>query len=170
MINRILGALLLVAGCGCIGFTMANTYRREVQMLRQMCCFLERIGCELQYRLTPLPQLLRNELEILSGDMHALILDFVIQLESQVTPDVSSCLKASIEKYPGISQRIRMLLFDLGTSLGRFDLNGQLKCLDALQTAVRNELTYLEDKLPGYTRCCHTYALGVGAILALILI
>ena len=170
MINRVWGMLLLVTGCGGVGATMANAYRREVRMMQQLLLFLERISCDLQYRLTPLPQLLRSQAEMLTGDMQLIIQDFVVQLESQVTPDVSSCLHASIEMHANIPLRLQRLLLELGSTLGRFDLNGQLQCLDALQGAVKKDLTHLEDRLPGYTRCCHTYALGVGAILALILI
>ena len=50
-----IGALMVVAGCGGVGFTMAAAYIREEWALRSLIGALDYMTCELQYRLTPLP-------------------------------------------------------------------------------------------------------------------
>ena len=59
MIWKWIGAIFIVAGCGTIGFLMAWNSRREEQLLRDLRNSLELMSCELQYRRTPLPDLLK---------------------------------------------------------------------------------------------------------------
>ena len=60
MIGKIMGAILIVTGCGGFGFTLTATHRKEENGLRQLVSILDYMQCELQYRLTPLPDLCRQ--------------------------------------------------------------------------------------------------------------
>ena len=52
-----IGAVLIVAGCGGFGFTLSSEHRRQEKSLRKLIAVLDFMACELQYRLTPLPDL-----------------------------------------------------------------------------------------------------------------
>ena len=60
MTIRIVGAALLILGCGSAGFQMAAAHMREERVLRQLLRLLDYMECELQYHLTPLPELCRQ--------------------------------------------------------------------------------------------------------------
>ena len=57
---KLIGAALIIAGCDGVGFSMAAAHRREESALRQLIGALDYMGCELQYHLTPLPELCRS--------------------------------------------------------------------------------------------------------------
>ena len=60
MSYRWFGAALVIAGCGGFGFSIASGYKREEGILRQLLRVLNYMEWELQYRLTPLPELCRQ--------------------------------------------------------------------------------------------------------------
>ena len=57
---KLLGAILIVAGCGGYGFSLCTRYRKRERALSDLVRALDRMECELQYRLTPLPELCRG--------------------------------------------------------------------------------------------------------------
>ncbi len=57
---KILGAILIVSGCGAVGMMIASSHARQERLLRQLISVYDYMECELQYRLTPLPELCRN--------------------------------------------------------------------------------------------------------------
>ena len=57
---RWIGAVLVIAGCGGFGFSIAAGYKREESTLRQLIQALNTMEWELSYRLTPLPELCRQ--------------------------------------------------------------------------------------------------------------
>ena len=64
---RIFGAVLIVFGCGGFGAMLARNDRLAEQSLRSLCAGLDLMSSELQYRLTPLPDLCRMAGEELGG-------------------------------------------------------------------------------------------------------
>mgnify|MGYP003304728586 CR=1 FL=1 len=57
---KIIGALFVIVGCGGFGWKLAAIHRREVRILRELITLLDFMECELQFRLTPLPDLFRQ--------------------------------------------------------------------------------------------------------------
>ena len=54
-----IGAILIIASCSIYGFSAAAGKRREEQLLWQLLELLQFMERDLQYRLTPLPELCR---------------------------------------------------------------------------------------------------------------
>ena len=59
MTLKICGVIFVVIGCGGFGFRIANNYRTEEKNIRQLISVIDYLRCELQYRLSPLPELCR---------------------------------------------------------------------------------------------------------------
>ena len=57
---RLMGAALLVGGCGAVGFSAAGRLARRVGVLRALLGALEGMERELAFRLTPMPELLER--------------------------------------------------------------------------------------------------------------
>ncbi len=165
-----MGAILIVAGCGGFGFLMARNISREVSALRRLMGILDYMSCELEYRLTPLPEALRKATVSQVGCVDRSLVFLAEELESQVAPDVISCMKAALIKSPEMPKRTRAMLEELGISLGTFDLQGQLKGLEAVRQNCSRELMELEENRAQRTRSYQTLGLCAGAALAVLFI
>ena len=170
MIVRLCGALFLIAGCGGVGFLMVSRSRKELRMLQQLEQYIQNIACDLQYHMASLPQLLRAGEHLLSGELRDLIQCFIMELESQIAPNAACCMGAACSAHPQFSWNVKTILLKMGDSLGNFDLQGQLVSLESVKTTCKTQAAYQENRLTGYARCCKAYSLGLGVILALILI
>ena len=169
MIGKWIGAILVIAGCGGAGFSVASNHRKTESGLRKLVEALAYMESELSFRLTPLPDLCR-----LTGIAHKnavgrALLQLAQELESQISPDVSACVygmlcKAELPK--PVQEGFRLL----GTSLGRFDLEGQVKGLQQVQDYCRRELENMSQNREARLRSYQTLGLCAGAALAILFI
>ena len=166
---RMMGALSIVAGSGAFGFAMAAASRREERQLRELLGALEYLSCELSYRLTPLPNLCRGAAEGRRGAVAEFFLLLASELERQTEPDVRSCVDAVLKKteLPGSVLRI---LKELGQTLGRFDLPGQLRGLELSIRETEQSLRTVREGAPERRRSWQTLGLCVGAALAILFV
>ena len=91
MMIRIWGAILILAGCGGFGTLICISYKREEDMLRQLIHTIHHMQCELQFRLTPLPNLCLQASDVCTGIISKLFIALSDELNQQVSADVLSC-------------------------------------------------------------------------------
>lgn len=168
MTYKWIGAVLVLVSCGGFGFAIASGYRQEEQRLRQLLRALQYMECELQYHLTPLPDLCRQAGMETRGSVREVLNKLAGELENQVAPDVSSCMRAAIEDHQDFSRRFRRLMLQLGRTLGRFDLAGQIQGLQAVQASCIQEQKALEQNRDMRLRSYRTLGLCAGAALAIL--
>lgn len=170
MMIKIFGVILTVVGCGSVGFQIAANHRREEKAIQQLLRILEHMECELQYRLTPLPELCRQvgkQFKQIPGRVFA---DLALELDSQISPDVTCCMTAALHKSKDITPITKQILANLGATIGKFDLDGQLKGLNAAATECKCNLDYLSKDRDSRLRSYQTLGLCAGAALAILLI
>lgn len=165
-----IGAILIIVGCGGFGFSIAAAQRREEETLRRLICALDFMECELQYRLTPLPDLCAAAAKDSSGCIREVLMNLSRELDAQISPDVSSCMQAALSEELDIPKHTREALIMLGQSLGRFDLDGQLKGLESVRGNCRCQLEVLTTNKEPRLRSYQTLGLCTGAALAILLI
>lgn len=165
---KLIGAILIIVGCGGVGFSMAAAHRREEKALRQLIGALDYMGCELQYHLTPLPLLCRNAAAESGGAVSQVLLCLAAELENQIAPDASVCMNAAVAKTPRLPQRAKKNLLSLGNCLGRFDLQGQLSGLEGARQQCRRELDELTTDRDVRLRSYQTLGLCAGSALAIL--
>lgn len=165
---KLIGAVLIIAGCAGVGFSMAAAHRREETALRQLIGALDYMGCELQYHLTPLPELCRNAAAESGGTVSQTLLCLASELENQIAPDASACMNVAVSKASKLPQRAKQNLLALGSSLGRFDLQGQLNGLEAARKQCRRELDELSKDRDVRLRSYQTLGLCAGSALAIL--
>lgn len=164
---RIIGACCIVTGCGGFGFSMAAASRREEEQLVFLLRALEYMSCELSYRQTPLPQLCRGAAEGGKGVVSAFFLELAKELEKQTAPDVQVCVHEVMAKLePG--RELARLLRELGATLGRFDLPGQLRGLESAIRSAEDALRALRDGAADRRRSYQTLGLCAGAAMAIL--
>ena len=165
---KMLGAMIVILGCGGFGWHLAAAYRREERILRQLMAALDYMGCELQYRMTPLPELCRQAAAQHNGCLGETLKLLSQELESQISPDVERCMSAALARSPGIPAKAREILQHLGGSMGRFDLPGQLRGLEAARQECRRNLEDLAENRDNRLRNFQTLGLCAGAALAIL--
>lgn len=168
MTYKWIGAIFIIVSCGGFGFSLAAAHRREENTLRQLISALDYMECELQYRLTPLPDLCRQAGMDARGNVGQVLRNLSRELENQVAPDVASCMNAALNGTKDLPEKSRQALLLLGRSLGRFDLSGQLKGLEAVRAACRRELEALTNNRDARLRSYQTLGLCAGAALAIL--
>lgn len=162
------GGVMIVVACGAVGFSMAAAHRKEERTLRQMTAALDYMECELQFHRTPLPELCRQAAGECVGCLGNVFSALSRELESQISPDVEICMNAALAAVEELPGRTRAALESLGRSLGRFDLEGQLKGLEGVRGACRRELEDLSQNREIRLRSYQTLGLCAGAALAIL--
>lgn len=170
MTIKLFGALLVIAGCGGFGFMIASSHRKEVKTLRQFISALDFMDCEIQYRLTALPELCRLTAAASYGVVRSAFNALAAQLDDQNSPDVEKCMRVALKKTGDIPKLTRKAMELLGSSLGRFDLEGQLKGLEAVRSESRRILDTYTKNQDVRLRSYQTLGLCAGAAIAILFI
>ena len=170
MYIRIIGAILIILSCSAVGYYLVLNHKKEEKTLSQLIAVLDFMECELQYRLTPLPELCRMAAAENRGIVCDLMLTLANELDSQISPDASACMNAAITKHAKLPERTKSLLLKLGGSLGRFDMDGQLRGLENARQLCRKEMDSLGANRDQRLKNYQTLAICAGVALAILLI
>lgn len=142
---RMLGAVLVAAGCVWLGEKKTRRLKDRVRMLSSLSLALEQMERELQLRLLPLPVLM-EELSV-RGD--PLVRDLFRRAREalETLPETTfDQAWANLTKYiPNLDESDRRLLLPLGQILGRYDGPGQAASL----ALVRKELERHQEQARG---------------------
>lgn len=170
MTPKILGAALIILACGSMGFSMAAAHRRKEQMLRQIITAVKFMTCELQYRQTPLPNLIAMTAAETAGPISGIFQAVNRELEQQIAPDAACCMHAVLTRSAKLPEIVLQKLQLLGRTLGRFDLNGQLSGLEAVAQLCKRDLDGLLMNRDARLRSYGTLGLCAGAALVILFI
>ena len=164
-----IGTVLIVLGCGGFGFHMVASHRQQEKELRSVLSALDLLSAELRYRLTPLPDLCLLAARSVQGSIGDLFRCLHKELERQIAPDASCCMNAAVAK-SGLTQTSKQLMLNLGRSLGRFDLEGQLQGIQSVRHETAQALDKLSQDREVRLRSYQTLGLCAGAALAILLL
>lgn len=170
MTPKLIGAIMILAVCGGLGFSMAAAHRQKENMLQQIVAAAKLMICELQYRQTALPKLMAICARETGGAISQIFSAMALELERQIAPDASCCMAAVLEAVPKIPPLVLEKLKLLGSSLGRFDLQGQISGLETVAQLCQRDLDGLTMNRDARLRSYMTLGLCAGAALVIILI
>ena len=169
MYLKLTGAVLILAGCGGYGIMMAMSHRKEVAALYQLIRVMDAMICELEYRLTPLPELCRFGAQQTKGPLKVFFQTLAKAMDEQVSPDVGICTVTALKATSGLPSFASAQLQAMGQTLGRFDLTGQLTCLEQCKQSCMGQLEVLEHQQSQRLRSYQTLGFCAGAALAILL-
>lgn len=170
MTVKLIGALCILAGCAGVGFQISANFVKEEKSIRQLISLLDYMSSELQYRLTALPDLCRQASLEAKGPLSRLFLQLSNEMSDQVAPDVSRCMAAALAKVNDIPPITCQLLQILGSSLGRFDMSGQLRGIDCVRAECKRRLDSLTENKDVRLRSYKTLGLCAGAAIVILFI
>lgn len=166
---KTIGVILVVIGCSMVGFKMAADYRRKIASYGDLIGILNYMECELNYRLTPLPQLCRLSAEH-GKSLEVLFNHFADEMDAQVSTDTACCMDAAIHKSEMLCSTMESFLRELGCSFGKFDLEGQLSGINSVRQKCIQQLHELEKDKHLRIRNYQTLSMCAGIALAILLI
>jgi stage III sporulation protein AB len=156
--------------CGWFGFAMVLSHKREEAGLNGLICALDYFQCELQYRLTPLPDLCYQIAHTRKDMVGQIFGKLAEKLESGENADVSNCLRQIRRESSDLTPAVSNALELLGSTLGCFDLPGQISGIEAVRAHCRRELDALQKDRAERLRSYQTLGLCAGAALVIIFI
>lgn len=152
-----LGALLVVSGCGSVGFLWTAELRRQIALLETLCRLIHRIQTELRQRNTPLPEILE---EIPGLDVLAKKLRTGMTVPAAAQPYL---LKLAQQGLPQTTHSLSQLC----EVLGRYDGTTQAAACDQALGQMEVQKADLLRELQEKGKLYHTVPLFFGAIAAL---
>lgn len=170
MTLKTLGAILVLIGCGGFGILIAAAHRREVNALRHLILAIDYMSSQLQYQLTPLPELCSRTADMSKGTVKTFFAALSKQLQCQVSPNVQKCVDAVLSCDLSIPVQTRDVIAQLGDTLGCFDVQGQLQALSGARTQAETVLSSCLHNQDVRLRSYQTLSLCAGAALAILFI
>ncbi len=167
---RLIGALAVIIACGGFGLMLANAYRKQEKSLFFLQRMIGYIENDLSYRATALPDLLYEAGKLGSGCVQEVLVRLANALQSGEYTDAATAMEQILRSLPEVPDVLQNLFRQLGQSLGRFDIDGQLRELKAVSqncTAVLDDMR-LNRKMR--IRNYQTLGLCAGLALAILLI
>ena len=167
---KLIGLSLILAASGAVGAGLAGTVRRQQAQTLALIDALLRIRHELQYRLTPLPEIFAA----LGGSRNREIAEFFSRLaallSSAQTCTVGYACRQALARGLSLSSAARGTILSLFDSLGRYDLEGSVQALDLALSRLREEVKALQNSAAARCRTYLTLGVCTGLAAAVILI
>ena len=170
MIIRWIGACMIIVASAGFALLLALFHRKEVSAVKNLIGALDYMECELQYRMYALPELCRLTAAECADPLKDVFSELANQLEDQISPDARYCMRTVLAKQNKIPSQALECLYLLGDSLGKFDLQGQLKGLENVRGACRERLNRLNAGSDSRLRSYQMLGLCGGAALIILLI
>ncbi len=170
MIVRIIGAIFIILGCTGFGIISAAVHQKTVKAIKELLHGIAYLENELQYRITPLPELLSRTANACTGPVSRFFHTFAREMESQIYPNVPLCAEAALPKIKDMPPLCRDCVQLLTASLGQFDLEGQIRSLAAVKSECTDRLNTLTQNQDVRLRSYQTLALCAGAALVILFI
>ncbi len=170
MTAKWIGAALIICACAGFGFRMKRMHIREEKAHRELQEILHYMIGELQYRLTPLPVLCQKVYDNCRGDLRNIFDVYAGELDKQLSADPYTCMLSTLEQFTDIPASAENLIRKLGESLGKLDLDSQLRALNGIQEECERCLKKLRTNKDVRFRTYQTLGLCAGAALAILFV
>ena len=165
-----IGCILIVAACGGFGFALSVQYRREISMLQQLETAVRHMRCELNCRVDSLSLICARVASQVSGPIRDILQAMSNELDKQICPDAANCMDTVLASAIGLPESVKLCLRQLGASMGRYDLAGQLGELEAVQERCNILIAEMSAQKDKRTHAYQTLGLCAGAAVAILLI
>ena len=167
---RWIGAALIIISCGGIGFRIANEQLKTERMLRELIRIFDYMECELQYRLTSLPQLCRQAAGSERSTIRKVFGLIAEELEGQISPNTEQCVRTAVCRINKLPEVVSQIFYQMGMSFGVFSLEGQLKALKSVRDECKKTLDNLLVNKDNRLRSYQTLGICAGAAIVILFV
>lgn len=168
MLIKVVGSLLIVLACGGVGIMLTISHKNAEKAIKMLILNVEFIQRELQYRMTPLPDILCSVSKQSDCFISRFFHDLVEEMEKQISPSITHCAEAALGGLHDVPECIKRALTLLAHSLGQFDIDGQIGALDSVKTECQEILSSLKEDREVRLRNYQTIAICAGIVIVII--
>lgn len=168
MILKIFGAATVVVCCSLLGLRCAGAYSRRVSTLRALIGTLTVARSEICDLLSPLPELTEMLSQTAPGPARIFWRDF--GAASRAGMAFPEAWKYAAERLLHIDEKSREAVMSLANVIGRYDSEAQRDELTRTVTVLEEALREAESERSSGGRTCAALGIGVGVMLAIILV
>lgn len=170
MIVRWMGAICVLGACGKAGFSIAAECIARNRALEMLLRSLEVMECQMEYRLTELPELCSILTSACSGPVQQVFREFGKELAGHTQADAAVCMALAVERTPNLPAACGEILNSLAKGFSSPDLEGQLKSLSYAKSRVHTLLDAGMEEQAGQVKSYRALGLCGGAALAILLL
>lgn len=170
MILKILGCISILAGSYSIGCILIYQENNQEKALAELHNCLQWMVCELRYQMPPLEALCRSAAEQGRGTIASVMLHFSDQLQQQQFVDPALCMQTALDTVNNVPKQALKRLYELGFSLGQFDLENQISSIELTAQHCRQDLEKIRNGIDQRRRNYQTFSLCAGAALSIIIL
>ena len=169
---KLIGLSLILTASSAMGLGLARTVRRQQAQTLAFIDAVLRIRHELQYRLTPLPDVFLALQESREAAVAAFFSGLAGSLSAADTCTVGYACRQALRRTEGlcIPAGVRTTLMSLFDTLGKYDLDGNLQALDLALGRLREEARQLQGSAAARCKTYVTLGVCTGLAVAVILI
>ena len=169
---KLIGLSLILTASSAMGLGLARTVRRQQAQTLAFIDAVLRIRHELQYRLTPLPDVFLALQESREAAVAAFFSGLAGSLSAADTCTVGYACRQALRRTEGlcIPAGVRTALMSLFDTLGKYDLDGNLQALDLALGRLREEARQLQGSAAARCKTYVTLGVCTGLAVAVILI
>ena len=168
--TRYLGAIMVIFGCGSIGFLIAKRLLYEISSVRSLISTLEYWENALTYHHTTIPELCRIAHTIDSSEIGEFFKILGEQLDAHGSGNASHCIESTLLQCRDIPASTQKLIKQLARGLGEFDLNGQLLIFRSVLHEANIILEALSSNLNVRLRSYRTLGICAGVAISVLII
>lgn len=169
--TRLLGAVLVIAGCGALGLAGIARLDGRVRDLGELAAGLDALQRELGWRLAPLPQALETAARASHGPAAHFFAQCVQRMGAENGQAFQQVWRDSLNTAPlRIVEGDRVLLERLGPVLGRYDGDSQRLALEDAAAGLRSLQGEAADDRGRLGRVYGVLGVTAGLFLAILLI
>lgn len=151
------------------GFRIALAQKKEMHSVRELIHAVNFMECELEYRLTPLPDLLYSASQSCKGPVSQFLIEASKELDKQSSSNIMQCLQFAADRTNNLTPFCFEMIMRLGGSLGCFGLAGQLDGLKAVRLQCEQALEKMAIEREKHLRYYETLGVCAGAALVILL-
>ncbi len=164
-----IGAVLVIFACTACGFSVAGSFRCLEAALRETVKALELMHCQMEFGLTPLPELCASLCAGCTGSVGRVFEALGKELAQADAADVKTCMANALHQHPQLPDPCSESLERLSETLGKTDLMSQLQSIKLEKEVLQRELEEIQMNQPARLKSYRALGICCGIALAILL-
>ena len=168
---RIVGFALLQLAALLFALRRVGCKKREAEGLASLCAMLEQLGGLLESEAAPMPELISALILRSDGYAAAFLKKLDASMDSLGVRSFCELWKCALDTADVVlNTEDRQVLEELGSVLGRYELEAQLRVVESCRAALCRRLDKMRLELPQARRLTLGLSLATSALMGIILI
>lgn len=170
MIQRITGCVAVLMGSYGVGLMLLHNEKCQEQALEDLQQCILWMTWQLRYQMLPLAELCNSAAAQHEGIIGNVMGNLSQLLDKRGFADPGQCMQEAVLSVGDIPDQALLRLYELGQSMGQFDLDSQISSLELTALHCERDLEFIRHNMEHRRRNYRTLSLCAGAAVVIILL